>query len=220
MAMRQDMEEAVSSEAVVTRRRYDRIAALYDSTEWAVERLAFSRWRSRLWSQVPPGRGLEVGVGTGKNMPYYPAGSQIAGVDLSPKMLEQARRHARKSGVKVDLAEMDVEHLDFPDDSFDWAVATFVFCSVPSPIRGLKELGRVVRPPGRVFLLEHVLIDRPLVRNLMDAVNPAIVRITGANINRKTEGNVRTSGLAIEQVRHLAPLGLVKLMVAKPGSGR
>jgi ubiquinone/menaquinone biosynthesis C-methylase UbiE len=85
---------------------------------------------------------------------------------------------------------MDVQALTFPDDDFDAAVATCVFCSVPDPVRGLQELARVVKPDRRILLLDHVRIDQPLIGAIMDGLNPLIVRMWGANINRRTTENV------------------------------
>ena len=199
-----------------TRARYNRLAPIYDAMEVFSER-RFRPWRQKLWSLVPAGRVLEVGVGTGKNMPYYPADAQVTAVDLSDRMLAQARRRAARGGVNVELHEMDAQDLRFEDGAFDTAVATFVFCSVPDPVRGLRELSRVVRPEGRIVLLEHVRVDRPLLGRLMDLLNPIVVRVMGANINRRTVENVRRAGLTIERVEDLAAMGLVKLIVARPG---
>jgi len=160
----------------VTRKRYNRIAPLYDLMETFVERARFQKWRARLWSRVRPGRILEVGVGTGKNMPYYPPGARVTAIDLSEAMLARARSRARKLGLDVDLQWMDVQSLAFPDDAFDTAVATFVFCSVPDPIRGLQELARVVKPEGDIWLLEHVRVDRPIIGPLMDLLNPLVLK--------------------------------------------
>ncbi len=201
-----------------TRARYNRLAPIYDAMEFFAER-RFRPWRQKLWSQVPAGRVLEVGVGTGKNMPYYPARAQVTAVDLSDKMLAQARKRAAREGIEVELHEMDAQALSFEDDTFDAAVATFVFCSVPDPVRGLMELGRVVRPEGRILLLEHVRVDHPIIGRLMDLLNPIVVRVIGANINRRTVENVRRAGLAIEKVEDLTSMGLVKLIVARPGPG-
>ena len=201
------------------RARYDRIAWVYDWAELLVERLVFRGWRRKLWEQMPKGRGLEVGVGTGKNIPFYRSYHTVTAVDLSPKMLERAKSRKRRLGADAQLEVMDAEHLDYPDDSFDWAVATFVFCSVPDPIVGLQELGRVVKPQGSIYLLEHVRINRPLIGPFMDLVNPLALRLTGANINRNTLRNVEKAGLVVEWVENMAILGLAKLIIARPGLG-
>lgn len=108
----------------------------------------------------------------------------------------------------------DVQALDFPAASFDTAIATFVFCSVPDPVLGLRELARVVRPGGQVLLLEHMRSAGPLAGALMDVLNPLVVRLMGANINRRTVENVRTAGLCIEHVEDLGWGGIFKLSAA------
>jgi len=196
------------------RRRYDRIAPIYDFMEGLVERSRYSRWREMLWDKVDGGRVLEVGVGTGKNFPYYPHEAEITAIDFSERMLQRARAKAAKLGVKVRLEQMDVQQLDFDDDSFDAVVGTFVFCSVPDPVRGLKEIRRVCRPGGRVLLLEHVLSANRLLAWLMNLVNPLVASLIGPNINRRTVENVAQSGLKVEQVTDLAA-GIFKLIEAR-----
>lgn len=154
-------------------------------------------------------------MGTGKNMPYYPDGAMVTAVDLSEGMLSQARRKAQELGITVDLRQMDVQYLEFIEDTFDAAVATFVYCSVPIAVQGLRELGRVVKPDGNIWLLEHVRINKPVIGPLMDLANPVVVRIMGANINRQTVENVRKAGLEIVAVGNLRG-ELVKLIHARP----
>lgn len=201
-------------QTALTQARYDRLAPMYDLMEALIERFSFHRWRARLWSQVRGERILEVGVGTGKNMPYYPTEVQVTAVDLSEKMLAQARKRAQQLDLEVDLRPMDVQRLDFPDDSFDAAVVSFVFCSVPDPLLGLKELARVVRPGGQIILLEHVRARHPVLGKIMDWLNPLVVRIMGANINRRTVENVRKAGLPLREVEDLTSSGIVKLIVS------
>jgi ubiquinone/menaquinone biosynthesis C-methylase UbiE len=149
------------------------------------------------------------------NMPYYPRRAQITAIDLSERMLAQAERRAVELNVEVDLRPMDVQKLTFPDDTFDAVVGTFVFCSVPIPVRGLRELGRVVKPGGDIWLLEHVRVNQPVVGRLMDVLNPLVLRVMGSNINRQTVENVRRAGLKILEVENLKG-ELVKLIHAQP----
>ncbi len=112
-------------------------------------------------------------------------------------MLDIARRRAHGLDLAADLRLGDAQALEFPDASFDTAVATFVFCSVPNPVLGLRELRRVVQPGGQVLLLEHARSASRLLGALMDILNPVVVRLIGANINRRTVENARGAGLQI-----------------------
>jgi ubiquinone/menaquinone biosynthesis C-methylase UbiE len=200
-----------------TRARYQRIAPAYDRMQTMMEKRA-NAWRAHLWSLVHGPKVLEVGVGTGKNMPFYPAGIEITAIDLTPGMLERAHQVADKLNARVDLQLGDVQSLQVPAATFDEAVATFVFCSVPDPVLGLRELRRTVRPGGRVLLIEHVRSEQPLVGYLMDLLNPVAVHITGANINRRTVDNVKKSGLQLVSAGTLGMNGIVKLITARvPG---
>lgn len=198
----------------LAKRRYNRIASLYDLMEGLIERSRYSRWRELLWSKVEGLHILEVGVGTGKNFPYYPPDAEITAVDFSDKMLERAKDRASKRKVKVHLQQMDVQNLRFEDNTFDTVVASFVFCSVPVPVRGLIEVERVCKPGGKVALLEHVLSASHILGWLMNLANPLVVRIIGANINRRTVANVIKSDLVLEQVTDLGA-GIFKLIEAR-----
>ncbi len=117
--------EDIDRQTEATKARYNRIAPVSDLVEWFTERSTFQEWRRDLWSRLPTGRILEVGVGTGKNMPYYPKGAQVTAIDLSEGMLEKAKQRAEDLGIDLDLRHMDVQHLAFPEDTFEAAVARY-----------------------------------------------------------------------------------------------
>jgi ubiquinone/menaquinone biosynthesis C-methylase UbiE len=181
----------MTADSTKVRQRYDRLAPYFDGLEGFLEGLLFRRLRKKLWSQVSGAHVLEVGVGTGKNFPFYPEDARITGIDFSPKMLEMARRKQQRKQIAVDLALMDVQALDYADNSFDTVIASFVFCSVPKPRKGLKELYRVCKPGGQVLLLEHVLSANKVLAMMMNLFNPLVVNTLGANINRQTLKSVQ-----------------------------
>lgn len=182
------------------RRRYDRASWYYDLQIWPMEILGMKRFRREVLDRVSGPRVLEVGVGTGINLPDYPTDLLVDAIDLSPRMLARARR--RPAHAHVLFHEMDVQHLAFPDASFDTVVATCVFCSVPDPIVGLKEVRRVLRPTGRGVLLEHVRPGGRRLGALFDRLDPIVSRI-GPHINRRTADNIRAAGLTIETEQNL-----------------
>jgi phosphatidylethanolamine/phosphatidyl-N-methylethanolamine N-methyltransferase len=188
----------------------------YDVQDVILE-LVPESWRRLLWSKVGGGRVLEVGVGTGMNMVYYPPEAAVVAVDPSPSFLTWAANRARKTGKAAGLGVMDVRQLALADDSFDCAATSFVFCSVPDPIAGLTEVRRVLKPGGRFILLEHVRLGNRLLGRLMDLLNPPWLRLSGDNINRDTVANVRRAGFQVVAVDSFLG-GLVKVIEARKGS--
>jgi ubiquinone/menaquinone biosynthesis C-methylase UbiE len=195
-----------------TQGRYDRQAGLFDFMEAPVEFLAFRSLRKKLWSEVGGERLLEIGVGTGKNLAYHPEGARAVAIDLSPRMLERAARRAEHSGRHVDLVLADAQHLPFRDEVFGAAAATFVFCSVPDPVLGLAEVNRVVREEGRIHLMEHVRAGNSIIGRIMDLLNPLVVRLSGANINRDTVSNV-AKAMKVDSVASRG-FGIIKIIRA------
>jgi len=185
-------------------KRYNRLSFVYDYLEAPVEYFKFASWRKRIKEKVTGHCVLEVGVGTGKNFPYYPKEIKITAIDFSTGMLKRAIRKASKENIEVELIEMDVQKLNFPDNYFDTIFATFVFCSVPDPVLGLKELKRVCKPKGKLLLLEHMRPNNFVWGFIFDLLNPFVVRIMGANINRRTLTNIIKAGWKIREKEKLS----------------
>ncbi|MEI6333078.1 MAG: methyltransferase domain-containing protein [Methylococcaceae bacterium] len=204
----------MKSDSTVIKKRYDRLAPYFEGLEAVMEGLFFKNWRKRLWAKVEGHHILEVGVGTGKNFDYYPVDARITAIDFSPEMLKQATHKKARKAVSVELNLMDIQSLDFADNSFDTVIGSFVFCSVPLPVKGLKELYRVCKPGGQVLLLEHVLSSKPVIAKVMNFINPAIVALVGANINRNTVKNIKASGFALVRVDERSS-DIIKLIEAR-----
>ncbi|WP_184664744.1 class I SAM-dependent methyltransferase [Texcoconibacillus texcoconensis] len=183
-----------------TRRRYDRIAPIYSYMDCMIR----DSWREQLFQHVRQGdRVLEVGVGTGGNFPFYPKGVQMTAIDFSENMLARARVKKKQTGKNLSLQHMDVQEMNFPDQTFDVVITSCVFCSVPDPVAGLKEIRRVCKPSGKVYLLEHMRSENRFLGVVMDFVNPLTVRISGANINRRTRENIEKAGFVIVKENYL-----------------
>lgn len=111
----------------------------------------------RTWAcSQATGDTLEVAIGTGLNLPHYPAEVRLMGLDLSPEMLELARSRAAQLGRTVELKEGDAQELPFHDASFDTVVCTYSLCNVPDETRAISEMKRVLRPAGRLILVDHI----------------------------------------------------------------
>ena len=179
------------------RKRYNRIAFFYNLLEAPLEWLRFRQWRNRLRKKITGPMVLEAGVGTGKNLHHYPLDVVVTAIDFSPRMLSYAKKSASKLNLNVEFHLTDVQQLDFPDNYFDTIFATFVFCSVPDPIAGLKELKRVCKPDGKLILIEHIRPGNVILGFVFDVLNPLIVQVMGANINRRTLENIVKAGWKI-----------------------
>lgn len=193
-------------------RVYDRLAPVYDLIEAPMEWAGGRTRRARVISGAH-GRVLEIGVGTGRNLALYPPDARVTGIDVSPRMLERARRRADRLDRPAELREADVEALPFDGDRFDTVTATCVFCSVEDPVQGLREVRRVVKPRGEIRLLEHVRPRNPLLGKLFDWLSPLTRRLMGPEINRRTEENVEAAGLEIARIRSV---GIWREIVARP----
>ena len=199
-----------------TRRRYQRIAAVYDLLDLPFELSRYRALRPELLRGLG-GRILDAGVGTGRNLPFYPADTEVVGIDLSPAMLARAARRAAGCGRKVELRETDVCPTGFPDDSFDAVVSTFLFCVLDAEQQGpaLGELGRVCKPGGVIRLLEYSTSRDPVRRLVMRLCAPWAHWTYGARFDRNTERYVEPAGLELVETRFLYR-DIIKLIVARP----
>ena len=193
--------------------RYNRVARWYDLLDKPMESTMFSKWRASLVGDVS-GKTLEVGVGTGKNIPYYPKDADLTAIDFSPAMLEQAKANFADDPREITFLEMDVQHMSFEDNAFDTVVTSCVFCSVPDPVEGLQEIKRVLKPGGHLRMLEHVRSSNKVIGKLMDWLNFIPVNVWGANINRQTVDNLEKAGFVDIKVTHLWK-DIVKLIEVK-----
>lgn len=163
------------------------------------DRLLFDGGRPWIGAQAQ-GEVLEIGVGTGRNLMHYRSGVRITGIDISPGMLRIARRRARALGREVELLAEDAQALEFSDQRFDTVVFSLVLCSVPDPRRAVREAVRVLRPGGRVIMLEHVRSGVPAVRLVQQLIDPVSVRLQGDHLMREPLDDLVTAGLAVERV--------------------
>src|SRR5215217_1686284 len=149
------MRKSVSEETERLKRVWEKEAPTYDRRMGLFERVLFGDGRQWVCSRAS-GQVLEVAVGTGRNFPFYAEGVRLTGIDLSPAMLEIARKRADELGVDADLREGDAQQLPFADASFDTVVCTLSLCNIPDDRRAIAEMKRVLRPGGRLLLLDHV----------------------------------------------------------------
>ena len=167
-------------------------------------------WRTRLLCDVR-GLVLEVGAGDGPNLPHYPRAAQVIATEFNEEAIGLA---ASRSSTHIRLASADIEHLAFPDNTFDAVVATLVFCSVERPVSGFQEVRRVLKPGGQLRLIEHVRSHHGWLGRWQDKLNSRwYAWAEGCNLNRDTEASVRLAGFEL-QALHVNYLGLIKTMIA------
>lgn len=199
--------------------RYQRIAPLYDLLDLPFEYGRYRHIRPQLFAGLS-GRILDAGIGTGRNIAYYPAGADVVGIDLSPAMLSRAEKRAVAIGRKVELHRMDVTRLNFPDRSFDAAVASFLFCVLAEELQeaALREIERVLKPGGTVRLLEYVRPKgayRALVARLWE---PWMAWAYGAGFDRHTEEHVAKTTFDVVESIYVVP-DLMKMITLRSPPG-
>lgn len=195
--------------------RYQRIAWIYDLLDLPFEYGRYRGIRPQIFRGLS-GRVLDAGVGTGRNFPFYPPASQVVGIDLSPAMLSRAERRLHAAAAPVELRQMDVTRLDFPDGYFDAAVATFLFCVLPDELQvaGMRELRRVVKPGGVIRCLEYTRPSAGFRRFMTKIWEPWVYWAYGAGFERNTEQRAPEAGLRMIESRFVHE-DLIKLVSAR-----
>ena len=168
----------------------------YDWLTWGEEH-RFGPAKTSLFAKMT-GRCLMVAAGTGNDFRYFPSGLTITAVDISPGMLGRARPRATAYKGVLDLRLMDVQALEFPDGTFDTVATACTFCSVPDPVRGLRELYRCLKPGGQLLMFEHVRSRVGPIAIMQDLMTP-ISRRFGPDMNRDTVSNVLRAGFELRR---------------------
>jgi ubiquinone/menaquinone biosynthesis C-methylase UbiE len=199
------------------RRYWDRKSSHYDREMRFWDRWLFGDSRAWACSQAS-GEVLEVAVGTGLNLPLYPRGTTVTGIDLSEEMLDVARARADELGLAVTLRQADAHALPFADGSFDTVVCTFGLCAIPDIDTAVAEMLRALRPGGRLILVDHVVSSSRIARAVQRTMELVTVPLAGEHFLRRPLRQVQTLGLRVEQ-RQRFTLGLVERLVAvKPAA--
>ena len=204
--------------AAAKRQRYNRLAPFYDLIDLPFEYHRYRTIRPQLFAGVS-GIILDAGVGTGRNLPFYPEGCRAIGIDFSPSMIACARGRRDKLGKDVELLEMNVLDTAFPDRHFDAIVATFLFCVLDDDLQlpALRELERICKADGVIRFLEYEYSSNSYRRFIMRLWAPWVRWIYGASFDRKTEQYLPEAGLELLEKRFLYR-DTIKLIVARPAS--
>jgi ubiquinone/menaquinone biosynthesis C-methylase UbiE len=175
------------------------------------EEARYGRFKREIFGKAK-GETLLVAAGTGVDFKYFLANIELTAIDFSPVMLRHAEERTDECAAPLTLVEADVTDLDFPDRHFDTVVTSCTFCSVPDPIKGLKEVHRVLKDDGALLMFEHVRPSNFYLGFMMDVMNP-LVRRVGPDINRRTADNVRAAGFRLTRDYNVY-LDMVKLFEA------
>ncbi|MQA75895.1 MAG: methyltransferase domain-containing protein [Solirubrobacterales bacterium] len=201
-----------TSETDRVRRILDKEAPNYDRQMGFFERILFAGGREWACAQAQ-GEVLEIAIGTARNLPHYADDVRLTGVELSPEMLAIGRRRAEGLGRDVDLLIGDAQALNFEDESFDTVIITFALCTIPDDRMAASEAYRVLRPGGRLVLLEHVRSPSLAVRSVQRLIDPLSVRFGADHLVREPLDYLADVGFEVADVERLK-WGIVERVLA------
>ncbi|MDQ7905349.1 class I SAM-dependent methyltransferase [Phytohabitans sp. ZYX-F-186] len=195
------------------RRRWDRMSGSYDGGMTRADRRLFGDTRQWVCGQAT-GDVLEVAIGTGLNLPHYPADARLTGVEFSPGMLALAQRRAAALGRAVDLREGDAQALDLPDAAYDTVVCTFSLCAIPDDRKALAEMDRVLRPGGLLLLADHVAAGPWPLRAAQWLAELVSVPLAGEYWRRRPIRHVEAMGFTVERHDRFR-MGIIERLAAR-----
>jgi ubiquinone/menaquinone biosynthesis C-methylase UbiE len=202
----------VANETERVRGIYEEVADRYDRLIGLPERLLFKGGRQWVCSQAR-GEVLEIAVGTGRNLPYYPLDVRLTGIELSRAMVEGARRRAGELNMEADLRVGDAQSLSFAAETFDTVVFALSLCTIPDDRRAVAEAARVLRPGGQLLLLEHVRSPNAAVRAAQRLLDPLTVRFQADHLLREPLDHLQEAGFELVNLERWKQ-GLVERVVA------
>jgi ubiquinone/menaquinone biosynthesis C-methylase UbiE len=197
------------------RRVWDKTAPNYDKQIAFFERIQFGGGREWLGARAR-GRILDVAIGTGRNLPYYPADATITGIELSPAMLTIAKQRATDLGRTADLHEGDAERLPFDDATFDTAVCALSLCTIPDPAAAISEMRRVLVPDGRLLLLDHIASSWPPIYAAQWLLERVTIRAAGEHFTRRALPLIQAAGFNIVETQRLKAGSVERIHAVKP----
>jgi ubiquinone/menaquinone biosynthesis C-methylase UbiE len=213
------MTNTETSETLTAKQRrvWDKSAPGYDKQIAFFEKMWFPGGREWLGARVR-GRVLEVAIGTGRNLRYYPGDVTVTGIELSPAMLGIARERAATLGLPVDLREGDAQQLPFDDNSFDTVVCALSLCSIPDQAAAISEMKRVLVPGGRLLLLDHIGSSWPPIYAVQWLLGQITRRSAGEHFTRRQLPVVKAAGFEVAETQRLKAGSIERIHAIKPAA--